>query len=271
LKRLAFLFAVLALAGCGGGGGDSPTEVLGETADNLGEIRSGDLELEFLFSARDGERQGFRLTGPFSLEGNELPVARLDYTQFAGDTEADLTFISTDGRAFVEVEGTAYELPPELVTEIEDATGELETEGLGERIELGNWIENPERSEGGMVGGTETDRISADLNVVNVVNGLLEIASAFGGADSPPRVQGQAAEQLRNAVESARLDVYTGKEDRLLRRLVVAIDFSPAAPEEVKSVLGVAVEFRLAVSEPNKDVSVAAPENPRPYSDLVGE
>lgn len=268
MKRLAWLFALLALAGCGGGD-DSATDVLSETADNLGEIRSGDLVLELQFSGKGGERQGFRLEGPFSLEDGGLPVARLDYTQTAGAQQANLTFVSTGEKAFVEVSGTAYELPPDLVAEIEQATGELETDGLGDKIELGNWIENPKRAEGGKVGGAETDRVAADLNVVNTVNGLLEIAAEFSGTQRPPEVEGQAAEQLRRAVDTARIDVYTGKDDRLLRRLVIAIEFSPEIPGEVKDILGVAVDFELAISDPNKEVHVSAPDNVRPYSDLV--
>jgi hypothetical protein len=271
LKRLACLLALLALAGCGGDGEESATDILSETADNLGDIRSGDLSLELLFSAKNGERQGFRLEGPFALNGGELPDADLDYVQIAGAEEAQVRFISTGGKAFVEVGGTAYELPPELVAEIKEATGDLETDGLGEQIELGNWIENPSRAEGGTVGGTDTDRIAADLNVVNVVNGLVEIAAAFGGAESPSRVEGQAAEQLRRAVDTARVEVYTGKDDRLLRRLVISMDFSPKAPAEVKNILGVSVDFHFAISDPNKDVNVSPPENVRPYTDLVGE
>jgi hypothetical protein len=271
LKRLACLLALLALAGCGGDGEESATDILSETADNLGDIRSGDLSLELLFSGKNGERQGFRLEGPFALNGGELPDADLDYVQIAGAEEAQVRFISTGEKAFVEVAGTAYELPPELVAEIKEATGDLETDGLGEQIELGNWIENPSRAEGGTVGGTDTDRIAADLNVVNVVNGLVEIAAAFGGAESPSRVEGQAAEQLRRAVDTARIEVYTGKDDRLLRRLVISMDFSPKAPAEVKNILGVSVDFHFAISDPNKDVNVSPPENVRPYTDLVGE
>jgi hypothetical protein len=271
LKLLAFLLAALALASCGGGGEESATDILSETADNLGEIRSGDLSLELLFSAKEGERQGFRLEGPFSLEGGELLEAELDYVQIAGAEEAQVKFISTGGKAFVEVDGTAYELPPELVAEIKEATADLETDGLGERIELGNWIENPKRAEGGTVGGADTDRIAADLSLVNVVNGLMEIAAGFRGTESPPKVEGQSADQLRRAVDAARIDVFTGKKDRLLRRLVISIEFSPEAPEDVKSIFGVAVDFDFAISDPNKDVSVSPPENVRPYSDLVGE
>jgi hypothetical protein len=271
VRPIACLLAVLVLAACGGGGGGSATDILAETADNLGEIESGDLALELVFAGAQGERQGFRLEGPFALAGERLPVAQLRYTQIAGDQQARLTFISTGEQAFVEVDGTAYELPPEIVAEIRGATGELENEGLGERIELGSWIENPERSDGGDVGGADTDRITADLNVVNAVNGLLEIAAAFSGAQPPRPIEGQAAEQVQASVETARIEVYTGKDDRLLRRLLITLGFSPDTPAQVKSALGVDVDFEFAVSDPNKDVSVEAPAEARPYSELVGE
>ena len=270
MKRVACLLAVLALAACGGGG-ESATDVLGETADNLGEIRSGDLTLELLFSTNQGQQQGFTLKGPFSLEGERLPVAELAYTQVAGDQQAQLTFLSTGEEAFVEVNDVAYELPGDVEREIEQATAELETDGLDEQIELGDWIENPKRSEGGNVGGAETDKIVADLNVVNVVNGLMEIAAAFNGSKARPEIEGQSAEQVQNSVENARIEVYTGKNDRLLRRLLLSIAFSPDAPADVKRVLGVDVRFEFGVADPNKDVEVSAPAKPRPYSELVGE
>jgi hypothetical protein len=269
VKRLAFLLAVLALAGCGGGGEDSPTDVLGETGENLSDIRSADLSLELLFSANSGEQQGFRLDGPIALEEGKL-LARVDYTQIAGENTANTTFISTGEQMFVEVDGVAYELPQNLVDEVEEATGDLEVEGLGDRIELGNWVRDPKLADGGEVGGTATDHISARLDVVNAVNGLLEIAAGFGGREAPPAVEGEAADQLRRAVEAASIDVWTGKDDRLLRRLALAIEFAPEVPGELRSALGLAVEFELSLANPNKDVSVTAPDNARPYTDLVG-
>jgi hypothetical protein len=267
VKRLACLLAILAFAGCGGGE-ESATDVLGETAENLSEIRSGDLSLELLFSARSGEQQGFRLKGPIALEGGEL-LAHVNYTQIAGDSTANTTFISTGQQMFVEIDGTAYEFPPELVAEVEEVIGDLEAEGLGEQIELGNWMKDPKLSDGGAVGGTDTERVSAQLDVVNVVNGLLEIAAGFGGRESPPKVEGQSAEQLRRAVERASIEVWTGKDDRLLRRLALSIDFAPEVPGELRSVLGLAVDFEFGISDVNKEVSVSAPENARPYTDLL--
>lgn len=55
----------------------------------------------------------------------------------------------------------------------------------------------------------------------------------------------------------------------MLRKLELTISFSAGeAPERVRSLLGVGVHFVLAVADPNAPVSVEAPANPRPYSEL---
>src|SRR5687767_7311282 len=111
MRRVALLVAVLAagLTACGGGGGDAE-DILAETSENLGEIKSGDLKMELLFSSNDGERVGFTLQGPFALRSGELPEAQLDYTQLAGSQSATQTFITKGDTAYVRIGGTTYEL-----------------------------------------------------------------------------------------------------------------------------------------------------------------
>jgi hypothetical protein len=271
--RLAAPFLVLlALAGCGGGGGGGggeAGEVLRETADKLGEIRSGDITLELTFAAKGLGRAGFSLDGPVDLDSKPLPTAELQVTQFAGERTDEVVFLSTGQRAYVEVGGETYELPPELQEEVRGAAGELEAEGGLGQIELDGWIVDPQLSDGPSVAGAETDRITAGLDVVNVVNGLLDIAGELGGApQGAPRVEDENAERLRQSARNTRIVVLTGKEDRLLRRLELAIDFSPSAPDKVQRVLGAGVRFLLEVRKPNSDVSVAEPEDARPYSEL---
>jgi hypothetical protein len=269
--RLAAPFlAVLALAACGGGGGGGEAgDVLRETADKLGEIRSGNITLELTFEAKGLGRAGFALEGPVDLDAEPLPVARLEVTQFAGERTDEVVFLSTGQKAYVEVDGETYELPPELVEEVRGAVGELEAEGGLEQIELDGWIVDPQLSDGPAVAGAATDRITAKLDVVNVVNGLLDIAGELGGApQDTPRVEDENAERLRQSARNPRIVVLTGKEDRLLRRLELAVDFSPSAPDEVQRVLGAGVRFLLEVRKPNSDVSVSEPEDARPYSEL---
>lgn len=274
MGRIAVLLAVLALTACagGGGGGGEAGNVVRETADNLGEIRSGEITLELTFEVEGLGRAGFALEGPVDLDAEPLPVARLEVAQFAGERTDEVVFLSTGEKAYVEVGGETYELPPDLMEEVRGAVGELEAEGGLGQIELDGWIVDPQLSDGPAVAGADTDRITAKLDVVNVVNGLLDIAGELGGApQDAPRVEGENSERLRQSARNTRIVVLTGKEDRLLRRVELAIDFSPSAPDEVQRIPGAGVRFLLEVREPNSDVSVPEPEDARPYSKLSAE
>ena len=89
-----------------------------ETADRLGELRSGQMTLELLVSPDvEGADLGFELEGPFELSrrDGELPRAHLRYTQIAGDLSDQLEFISNPDGAWVVVDEQAYELPVSTV------------------------------------------------------------------------------------------------------------------------------------------------------------
>jgi len=264
MTRLFLLLALLAalLFGCGGGGPQSANELLAETSANLGKIKSGDLALELIFSTKDGERAGFNLEGPFQLRSGSLPEAQLDYTQIAGDQTATQTFIMTGDKAYVRMGGATFELPARAAGQVRSTLGA--TGGLGV-IDLRGWVQDPELAAGEEVGGAETDRITGRLNVATVVTGLVAIASQFGGTTRLTPLEGKSAEQVEQAVETATIDVWTGKEDRLLRKLEITIEFSPAA-EQLKSLVGAAVHFTLGISNPNETVTIEKPTNVQPYS-----
>jgi hypothetical protein len=264
MKRLGLLLALLAalLFGCGGGGPQSANDVLGETSANLGKIKSGDLALELIFSTKDGERAGFNLEGPFQLRSGSLPEAQLDYTQIAGDQTATQTFIMTGDTAYVRMAGATFELPPETAGQVRSTLGA--TGGLGV-IDLKGWLQDPGLAAGEEVGGAETDHVTGRLNVATVLTGLVAIASQFGGTTPLTPLEGKSAEQVEQAVDRATIDVWTGREDRLLRKLEITIEFSPAA-EQVKSLVGAAVHFTLGISNPNEEVTIEKPTNVQPYS-----
>jgi hypothetical protein len=257
---LGLTAAALALSGCGGG--ENAHDQLAETSANMGKIRSGDLSMELMFSAKDGEQAGFALEGPFALRAGALPEAQLDYTQTAGTRTGTQTFITKGDKAYVRIGGTTYELPAETAEEIGSTIGS--SGGLG-AIQLTSWVEDPKLADGEEVGGDDTDRITARLNVSETVNTLMAIASQLGGTTPLPSLSGARAEQVEGAIETAAIDVWMGKEDRLLRRLEISIEFSPAA-EKVKDLLGAALEFTLEISNPNEPVSVEQPTNVQPYS-----
>jgi hypothetical protein len=264
--RLACILAVLAVALTACGQGPNAQDVLSQTAANLDEIRSGDLSLRLIVAARGGEQAGFELAGPVALaKEGALPVAEIEYTQIAGDERAAVAFISTGERAYVEIGETVYALRPGQVDELRG--GGAATGGLGE-LRIEDWFVEPELSGGGEVGGTETDRIAADVDVVAAANDLIQLARELGAANVD-RIEGESATQLRRSVESATIEVYTGEEDRLLRRLAIDARLRADVPREVEEALGTfggaRFTLELGIADPNRPVSVEAPENARPY------
>jgi hypothetical protein len=276
VNRLAPLaLAAVALAACGGDGG-SAEDVLADTADNLEEIQSGRLTMRLVVTPKgeDAETVGFELRGPFSLDGpGDLPVARIEYTQIRGSARGAVTVVSTGRKAYIEVDGQAYELPAEQADELRAAGEDLEEgEGLGE-LGLDDWIEDPKLSEGGVLAGVETDRIDADLDVASAAHDLVEVARglAQGSLDD---LSDTDAQTIERATRSAKLQLFTGEEDRLLRRLNIDVDLGFRVPSELRDALGnlvgARIDFELRVEEPNRPVTVDEPEGALPYSELPG-
>jgi hypothetical protein len=275
IRSAALLAACALLAGCAGGG-ESADEVLSETAANLGEIRSGTLHVDLRVEPRGptgAETFGFALDGPFSLGGSTaLPVADIEYTQTAGDESATVTLISTGSKAYIRVQDRTYELRPEQSAQLRGAAGQLRAgAGLGE-FAIDEWIQDAEVDDGGDVGGADTDHVQAELDVVAAVRDLSALARQLG--QNVPQLGDQDAERLADSVRSSRFEVYTGKDDRLLRRLELEVDFGLDVPRELRGALGGLVGarlvFELGVDDPNEPVSVAEPENVLPSSELPG-
>jgi hypothetical protein len=273
VKRAASLFILVALvAGCGGS--SRANEVMSDAAANLGKLRSGDLTLRLIVAPRQGTkgRIGFELRGPFALRPGELPVAKIAYTQIAGAHKGSATFISTGTKAYAEVNGKAYELPASSTNALRQAAGGSGSSNAFAELRIDKWVKDPSVADGGQVGGVPTMRVSGDLDVVAAANGLLDLVRQLGRA--APTIEGDQAKQLENAVKSSSFELWSGQDDHLLRRLLLKADLGLEVPQSLRrvlgSVVGARIDFELAVSNPNKPVSVAPPTNALPSSQLPG-
>lgn len=268
MKRLAALLATLVVSsGCGG---ENARDALAETAERMGEIRSGTLLLRVEVTSA-GERAGFAIDGPFALadDAESLPVADVTVTRFAGEDEASTRIISTGEEAFVQIGEATYELPPEQAEELGGAGAPLAADtGLGV-LEIGDWFRDPELHEDDVkIGGDATDRIASSLDVVAALNDLLAVSAGTAGGRAPT-LAGKSADQVRNAVERATVEVFTGSDDRLLRRLLIDARFDAALPPKLRGALGdvPAARFRLALTivDPNEEIRAKAPANAQPF------
>ncbi len=271
LRRIAALAACAVLGGCGGGGGgDGAIEA---TADKLGELRSGRLSMKLLVEPSvEGAAIGFELIGPFELSrrDGELPLAKLRYTQIAGDRRGGIEFISDAKGAWVEVQGRAYELPPDRVSGLRGAAPGGGGEGPLGDLDIASWTSNEKSSESG-----DRERITADVEVVKAINDAVRTLGEVGGGDAVGALKpitGPDAEQLERAVKSASMELLTGKDDRLLRRLTLELDIGAGAPRRLAGGLGdlsgATVTFEVRIDEPNRPVEVESPDDALPYESL---
>ena len=272
MKRLAVVAALMVvLPSCA----TDAREVVAETAVNLEELRSGLLELRVSATAAPGEEEaveaGFELIGSFELpQEGALPVADLEYTDVGADQPVTQGFISTGEQAFIEVDGQAYELPPEQTQALVGGGGS--DDPIFEGASVDEWLIEPELNEGESLDGAEVDRVSGKLDVAAALNDLFGIAQRFGSSAGFSSIEGAEVERLENAVQSSHIEIVSGTEDRLLRRLLIEVELAlgddVALAETLGPLAGTSFTIDMSISEPNEPIEVAAPPDVLPLEEL---
>jgi hypothetical protein len=257
-RPLALVAAALLLAGCGGG--DKASGEVKQTVDKLGSIRSGNLVLRLVVTPDSGNagRIGFQLRGPFSVRKGALPLADVAYTQYVGPRAATVSFVSDGKNAWAVSNEKRLQLPDTAVAQVKSASNGLGSgSGTFGAMRIDTWFTDPTVTDG----PDGTEHVSGKLDPVNAANGLLGLLAQLGRPS--PTIEGDSADQLRKAVKSSSLDLWTGKDDKLLRRLRLKARIGFDVPAQLKAAIGGAsgatVDFQLAIANPNRPVHVSAP------------
>ncbi len=266
----AVVAASMLVAGCGGADATdgSAGKTLRATSAHLGDISSADLHLRLVLEPRDGDeggRAGFALDGPLALaRRGRLPKARLRYTQIAGTRTGGATFISDGTAAFVDTGDGVYALG---AARSDALRAGAEQAAAGVELPIGRWIRSSRTESPGTIDGVAVDHVSATLDAVAALRDIFGAAADAGA--SVPDLRSAKADVLRKAVDDASLEVWTGKRDKLLRRLRIRLAFHADVPESLKARLGTVAGGRFAfdvgLADVNAPVEVDAP------SDVVGE
>lgn len=280
LIALAGAFFGLLLAGCGDSDADSdPQEVLEATFSGEGqEVESGVLEIALEASAsgkRGGSLNG-SLQGPFQARGEtEPPLVDMSATLQGKGGKQNPNFKGgltiTEEAAFVTVDGQPYEVDPatyELFSEQfaqsaatqdeEGAEGAAVFERLG--IDPSSWLTDVSNGGTEEIEGTETIHITGTPDVSRIVEdaqALDPTGDALGAAGSG---------QLAESVQSATIDIYTGADDNILRRLELGLEIADPGKSGENLTLG----LTIGVSGVNEEQSFEAPADAKPLQDLVG-
>lgn len=296
--RVLLLFAAMAalattFAACGGSddSSDDPQKVIDSAT--LEGVESGNLDLSLGVNA-DGDEGGnldLSLSGPFQNEGKgKLPQVDLAVSAKGAfgdesvDFEGGLTLLKD--KAFVEYDGTEYEVDATTFGFIKGAIEEAEQQGgagspadvtacqeAATGLEVGDFVDNLETTGSADVDGTDTTEVSGDLNVDGAIEAIVKLtedpacSSQLEAAGSLPLDEIEAAKgEIDEALKNAHVEVYVG-DDNIVRKLVA--ELSIEAPEgEAEGVSSVDVDFELTLSGVNEEQTFEAPSGAKPLTEL---
>jgi hypothetical protein len=280
---LPAVFGALALvaAGCGGGGGGSGASdeeagaLLRQTFANQQAVRSGRLDLKMDLDAKGVQGvQGpvaMRLTGPFDNGAKKGARAKFDFDLAVRTGGASLKAgaVSDGRKGYLRLAGRAYTLDGALAKSLAGAAskggGGPTLSGLG--LDPRRWLSDVRAEGEETVGGSSTVHISGDVDVKKLVGDLDKLLDAAGGAGitgaiAPDALSGNTRDALVKSVDRAEVDIWTGKADKALRRLLVALQFGADKQSGT-----LRVDFKVAGL--NQKQAIGPPANPRPLSELA--
>lgn len=293
--RLLSLFVALialtsALAACGGGSSDDPQSVVDEAT--LQGIESGkiDLALALGIQGKKGGDVDVSLSGPFQSESEaELPELDLSFSvkgSLGGeklDRQAGLTLLGN--KAYVGYEGTEYEVDSTTFNFVksmlkqqgggQDQSSEIAAcQEAASGLELDKFVENLKDEGSADVGGTDTTKVSGDLNASGTVEAFSEVVddpacneqlSATGQLPSAAELD-EAKRTVKSSLQSAHAELYVG-DDHIVRRIVAKATIEPPKSSNA-SAKRVDLDLDLTLTGVNEEQTVSAPSSAKPLSNL---
>jgi hypothetical protein len=297
-----------AVAGCGSDSGSSsedPQQVLDDTFNNDAKVSSGNLDLTANVSAGDAGSFDLELQGPFQTDpDNPGMLPQLDWTASAkgGAAGQNVDFsgqlVITSDNAYVVYNGNTYEVGADMFKQFQDSAAQLQKQAGGSStsgqsfsdsckaavdqaggdssvcdVDFTSWLTNLSNEGTEDVEGTSTVKVSGDADVQAILTDFINIAKQTGGAAD---LQGFDPSQLgivEDAIKDAHIDVYSGEDDNILRKLDFSMSIDPSAipsPTPVP-VDNIDVNFGVTLSGVNEDQTIEAPSGEaKPISDLLG-
>ncbi|HEY1458090.1 MAG TPA: hypothetical protein VGF15_06195 [Solirubrobacteraceae bacterium] len=292
LPALVALFACVlacALAGCGGSQ-QSAQSIVDETFHSPKQIDSGQLSLSFHLQGSGlsslSRPVSVQVAGPFeSLGDGRLPRFALGLDLATGGQALHAGAVSAAGKVFVQLQGISFQAPPSTVAALQQSYAQSSRRAASQRpstfsslgVDPGAWLEHPVKAGTSMVGGARTIHLVAALNLARFLADASRLSGAGGtlglsGATAAPGLlSAQQSQALVKSLSAARVDLYSGADDHLLRRLVVHASVLTSA--SARSVLGglrsATLTLTLQLANLNERQRISAPSNARPISQLI--
>lgn len=283
------------LAACGSGGGDSASssdadKILNDTFGGGHSVKSGNLALDLQLTAKGVQALSrpirLKLVGPFqSLGKGKLPKFAFELALDGGGQTFTAGATSTGDKGYLELDGTSYLLPDSVFAAFKQGFSQSQSAGnkkdtttlaaLG--IHPRAWLKSALTAGDEDVEGTKSHHVTAEIDVAKFLDdldSLLGKAGSLGaGATTgvPTSISPETKRIIANAVTKATFDVWSGAKDGTLRRLAIDIAFDVPAADRSKAggLESGQLKIDVTIADLNKPQDIAAPANPKSYSELT--
>jgi hypothetical protein len=294
MRLLPLLIALLSLGllvGCGGGSGDkadSSTDVnqlLKDTFSGKKDIKSGKLDLA-LNADSGGQSFAVKVTGPFESQGSgKLPKLDIDASLEGSGQSFQAGVTSTGDKGFVSYGGTDYAVPPAVFQQFKAGFEQSATKSGGNGnqslatlgIDPTKWLTNAKNEGNAKVGDTDTVKITGDVDVSKLlddVNTALQKIRSIGGAQAaqlPDQLSAADKKQAEDAIKALNVEIYTGAEDKILRRMVVTMKLDVPQGTGGGSTQPANLKLDFQLQDLNESQEINAPSNTKPLSQLMSQ
>ncbi len=282
----ALLCAAL-LAACGGSddtstgaaAASSPQATLEKTftasttsIDRASVVGSVRLDPEGLLKL--GGPLALRVTGPFAAPaGGRGPAFDLDFLATLGGQKFKGAAISTGTQSFLKLDDSVYALSSEKRrARAKDDGPHAGLRSLG--IDPLKWVRDVRRVGEERVAGVDTEHLAGGVDAKRLLADIGELlGTAGGGGSGPSFLSPDLLDQIGDAVKSAKVDIWTGAEDSILRQLAVAVTFAfKDAQSPIVGLDGGKIALKVRLDDVNgAPVKVAAPSAAKPLTEVTGK
>ena len=280
--------AALGLAACGSSSGagraasSDPRTLLHQTFAASHAVKSGVLDLRLVLTPHGSSISSLAspltlsLDGPFQTRGTGRTPESAFTIGFAGIGRRGSFGIRTTARgAYVSLEGANYALPAADFAKLSSTVkggSSAKSPGLSILgIDPEKWLSDPQVVGTQTVDGVVTEHLHAAVNVPAFVRSLDTLLSKEGSAlGHATQISPATARTITNTVRDPSVDVYTGKSDSTLRRLVVSATLPATGTVSTRlgGLTSAGVRLSFDYSELNRPQTIAAPANVRSYAAL---
>jgi hypothetical protein len=291
LALVAALAIGVAACGSSGDSASSSTDVnqlLSDTFKGNKNVKSGKLNLSLKIDAKGAQGVNGPITltvaGPFQTQGKQkLPKFKIDFS-FAGagqNIKAGLT--STGDKGYVNFNGTDYVVSDQVYKQFKAGYEQAQKNGTSKQqqslsslgLDPRQWLTNPKNEGETKVGDDEVIKITGGIDVNKLledVNQALKKTKQLGvqGTQNlPSQLTAAQKKQVTDAIKDPKVEIYTGKDDKILRRMVISLGV--VAPKGSSTSGSADINFDLSISDLNKDQTISEPANAKPFDQLLSQ